>query len=131
MTVKLSEILESVSKDEHERLEKVRKFLIDRVKNNSNYLITYGELNDECELGFEPTRYTRLHKMLADVSRYEHENGRPLITSIVIRKTDKKVGDGFYSLAKELGKFKHEDNKEAFLNRERDELVKYWKNHDK
>lgn len=120
-----------VSKDEHERLEKVRKFLINRVKNNSNYLITYGELNEECELGFKYPRYTGLNKVLEGISIYEHKNGRPLISSIVIRKTDRKPGEGFYSLAKKLGKLKYGDDKEVFLNRERDELVKYWKNYDK
>lgn len=46
----------------------------------------------------------RFHHMLGDVSRAEHKAGRGMLTVLVVHKIgDKKPGDGFFKLARELG----------------------------
>ena len=48
-------------------------------------------------------RRKEIGKILGDISRHEHKNERPLLSSLVIRIDDKTEGDGFFKLAEELG----------------------------
>lgn len=65
------------------------------------------------------------HAMLGDVSRNEHEHGRPLLSTVVVHKSgDMQPGPGFFELAKSLG---HEfDDIEKFWIQELKRVWKYW-----
>ena len=42
-------------------------------------------------------------RILGEISTFEHDNGRPLISTIVVTKGSMYEGDGFYKLAQVLG----------------------------
>lgn len=95
------------------------------------YQTIYEELKRVARMG-KPTPYGKIaplagldmsradHRaqmstILAEISTYEHENGRPLLSVVVIHTagdgTDESDGPGigFYTLAKELGVMKGND----------------------
>jgi len=43
--------------------------------------------------------------MLDEINRYEHREGRPLLSAVVVVQEDNKPGEGFFKLARELGVF--------------------------
>ena len=49
-----------------------------------------------------PTDRSRISDMLDDISRSEHDAGRPLLSAVVIRRDTNIPGRGFFSLAREL-----------------------------
>lgn len=49
-----------------------------------------------------PADRGKIGEILGHISRYEHENGRPLISSVVVSRSMEQ-GDGFFKLAEELG----------------------------
>jgi hypothetical protein len=84
---------------------KVRRFLIEVARKRGGY-IHYQELSDKCSLGlfFRDNPYDRLliGKILGEISAFEHNQGRPLLSALVITKTGEE-GDGFFKLCEELG----------------------------
>jgi len=96
--------------------------------------IYYGEVANICNLDLnDPNdRHNVLCEMLGDISTYEHENKRHMLSVVVVLKNIKPriAGSGFFELAIELGKKQNQTNEEFF----RDELKRvydYWENHDK
>ncbi len=83
----------------------VREYLVELAANKKT--ITYQILSDNCHLGLDMSASAfdraEIGRILGKISTYEHENGRPLISAIVITKGSGYEGDGFYKLAQELG----------------------------
>lgn len=83
----------------------VRGHLIDLARKGKT--ITYQELSDQCKLGLvmRDSEYARaeIGRILGEISAFEHNNQRPLLSSLVISKGDNYQGDGFYKLCEELG----------------------------
>ena len=50
-----------------------------------------------------PKDRSRIAVMLDDISRTEHDCGRPLLSAVVIRMDTNIPGRGFFNLAKSLG----------------------------
>lgn len=70
---------------------------------------------------------TIMNQALEEISVYEHNHGRPLLTAVVVRKEDLQPGQGFFKMAKHNGKQKsHEDNDKFFIN-ELGRVRNYWK----
>lgn len=85
---------------------KVRSFLIERARNTGDELISYQKLSDECKLGLDMSRIdhrAEIGRILGEISSYEHQNDRPLLSALVVRAGDNYEGDGFFKLAEELG----------------------------
>ncbi len=61
----------------------------------------------------ERWRY-QIGPLLDEVSRYEHAQGRPLLSVVVVREGTARPGKGIFELAQELGKSDGADD-EAFL----------------
>lgn len=83
--------------------KKVRDILIREAKRKS--IITYGDLIKEAHLELDmsnPYHRSLLGNILGDVSEYEHEADRPLLSCVAVSK-DYKHSQGFYNLAKYLG----------------------------
>ncbi len=76
---------------------------------------------------FEIDKRNKLGNLLGIVSRFEHENRRPMLSAIVIAKDTKRPGNGFFELARELKVLKKEDNESFWINQYK-ALRKYWKN---
>jgi len=124
-----------------EQEKTVRKHLIklahNAKKNDSYVYISYQKLCDACR----PPRLNMQNKadvlkigeILDNISKYEHRNGRPILSSLVVNKSSMQPGDGFYELCKELFP------KSGDLEKQREERVdfgmvkeciEYWKNEE-
>ena len=83
----------------------VRDMLIDIARKKG--IIYYQELCDGCKLPLNmrdnPQDRLEIGNILGEISTYEHKNGRPLLSSIVLTRSGEE-GDGFYKLCEELGK---------------------------
>ena len=67
----------------------------------------------------------RIAEILGEISRNEHINGHPMLSAVVIHKEDNIPGPGFFTLAKELGL--HRDNNNfMFFIRELRRVHDYW-----
>lgn len=45
-------------------------------------------------------------RLLGEIAVYEHQSGRPMLTSLIVHKgDDNNPGKGFFSIAQELGLF--------------------------
>jgi hypothetical protein len=85
----------------------IRTYLIELARQKANQTVTYQKLSDDCNLGFNmrenPHERKEIGSLLGDISRFEFEQKRPLLSALVIRFGDNSEGDGFYQLAEELG----------------------------
>jgi hypothetical protein len=89
--------------------QKVRNYLI-KVAKEKRWTY-YSEVNEKCNLGFN----LNLHKdnnaladMLGEISEYEINNKRPMLSVVVVHYTDDfgaihQCGDGFFRWAEKLG----------------------------
>lgn len=97
-----------------ECVEQVRAWLISVAQRGG--MTTYKETARNapaCDASEPP--FTQLFPNLFEVSRSEHEQGRPLLTAIVVRKWDGEVGNGFYGMARDVGKHTGAGNRAFWL----------------
>ena len=83
---------------------RIREILIDKAKQAQT--ICYTDLVKVAKLNLDMTNpYHRalLGKLLGAISSFEHANGRPMLSSVVVSKETNSPSDGFYKLADELG----------------------------
>ncbi len=67
-----------------------------------------------------------LGEILGLISKNEIEQGRPMMSAIVIGVTS-KPGKGFYDWARDLGLLKEGDDRNAFWQKECEKIYKTWK----
>lgn len=111
--------------------KQVRSYLIN-VARQAGKFVTYRDVVKDCELGYNlatDNGRMQLSNTLGEVSAYEHEHKRPLISSLAIYSDTSKNdhGDGFYKLAESLGigKFKKlKDELYAFA--EAEDCRRFW-----
>jgi len=82
----------------------IRERLIKAAREKST--VTYSLLNDELELGFDfriADDRVDIGLDIEDVSSFEHEKGRPLLSALVVSSGAKKTqGSGFNKLCEKL-----------------------------
>lgn len=87
--------------------QEVRKYLIENVARFKGATIGYQTLCDQCGLGLQmqASEYDRaeIGRVLGEISTYEYQRDRPLLSALVVNKTSGYEGDGFYKLCEELG----------------------------
>src|SRR6266536_1288027 len=91
--------------------ERVRQFLIERAKNGNpvrpfTATITYGDLCaaiDPEQDYFKWPRFRGIGKVLGRVSTFEHRQGRPMLSALVVQAGTLHAGDGFAGLGRDLG----------------------------
>jgi len=109
----------------------VRCFLIERARLKNNEKISYSELSESCKLNLnmdEPHHRNLIGEILGNISVFEFNNNRPLLSSLVIGK-DNNVGDGFYKLCEELGKGDWQKLKNNFyVFQEMNNTIEFWRN---
>lgn len=72
--------------------------------------LTYTQVARRAGLPFETDEDVFvLSVLLTDLSRSEHQHGRPLLSAVVVHAEDGAPGTGFYTLARELGSFRGRD----------------------
>jgi hypothetical protein len=80
----------------------IRDLLIDRAKIKAP--VAYGTIMQQLELDNNiPEDRNRLSYELAEISRFEYEQGRPLLSAMVMYEGLKSFGKGIYKLGEELG----------------------------
>lgn len=114
--------------------KKVRSYLIELSRNRNNQTITYQQLSDNCDLKLDmrdnPSDRKIIGEILGEISTFEHENSRPLLSSLVIRAGDCFEGDGFYKLAEKLGFGNWKGLKKIgyFEIEQMNKCIDFWKN---
>jgi hypothetical protein len=87
---------------------KVRKYLIESAKQKGKF-VYYSDIVSDCSLKFNlrnTNGQKQLNQILDDISSFENNAGRPLLSAMAIYKDVRKNdhGDGFYYMAEKLGK---------------------------
>ena len=73
----------------------------------------------------DPADRVRIGQILGEISKQEHDAGRPMLSAVVTRKGDERPGPGFFDLAQELGLVGAMDS-ETFFIRELKRVHRYW-----
>ncbi len=113
---------------------KINQVIYDRLKElaRKKDLITYGEIAPLVDLNMEnPDDRNKMATLLGEISTYEHNDGRPMLSSIVVLAESRVPGEGFFKLARELGIHygnKEQDNSDFFAL-ESKKVFNYWENH--
>ena len=117
--------------------KEIRNYLISRAKLGTT--IHYGSLNQLLDTPYDLSNSYERHLLgedLGEISEFEHSQGRPLLSAIVVAEDNKLSGVVFFEMAAEL-----EDNKEnklfdpskkskkKYLEEEQKRVFEYWKNH--
>jgi len=113
--------------------EKVRAYLIEIARQKDRFAF-YSDIVKDCGLGIDlksESGRARFTKLLSDISEFEDNHHRPLLSSMAIYKDSNRNdhGDGFYIVAEKLkkGKFKKlKDDLYGFT--EANECRKFWQN---
>lgn len=111
---------------------RVRNYLIDI--SNKKGIVRYQDLCDACGLNLdmrnEPADRLEIGNILDEISTFEYENKRPLLSAVVIKR-DGEEGDGFYKLCERLGRtsdWRKLKQDEVFTTEEIKECHKFWSN---
>jgi hypothetical protein len=86
--------------------------LLGRLRDKASRKMTvyYYEIADVAGLSVDdPFFDIRIGEKLDEVNRFEHAQGRPLLSAIVISKESGRPGEGFFTCAQELGVYAGED----------------------
>ena len=73
-----------------------------------------------------PTDRNEIARILGEISTYEHSQGRPLLSAVVILQDKNIPGQGFFTLARELGLYSGGDDL-SFFCRELVKVHETWK----
>jgi len=92
---------------------------------------TYGQLAPLAQLHLDnPADRRRLSEILGQISSYEHSQGHPMLSAVVIYVDKNRPGDGFFTLAQELGLYggsNHEESKIDFWIAELKRVHDFWR----
>lgn len=94
---------------------------------------TYSDISQYLKAQFnlnEDPISISLAGLLGDISEYEHKQGDPLLSVVVVNKETKVPGDGFFKLAKELGLYEgsltNKEQKDEFFIFELNRAHNFW-----
>jgi hypothetical protein len=120
-----------------QRLIKIRSYLIEIAKNNDT--VFYSDLSEVLNLGYDFSNDSKAGILfgneLSDISRYEINKGRPLLTVVVINKYKDKVyiehlpSQKFYTTTKRFKQYKTDFNTKTKLqifNEQSKILFDFW-----
>lgn len=110
------------------RLEQLRQRLIDTARRQN--VMHYGPAADM--LGITADRLDHcpeLAQALDEVSTFEHEHGRPLLSVVVVRQEDSRPGAGFFKMATRNGIQTAGQDDDDFLVAELRRVHAYWQAH--
>lgn len=108
----------------------MRSYLIETARIKST--VTYTQLNSQLGNLYDfsiPYDRKRIGEDLGEISEFEHKNGRPLLSALVVRSSDGYEGDGFYKLCDYLG-YGHWENlkkSKTFDDERKQECYDFWR----
>lgn len=106
-------------------LQRLREALVAAARERG--FVSYTEAAEILGIqGSRPWRSPRLFEALDAISTFEHRNGRPLLSAVVVHGTDKKPGGGFYKMAKSNGVQGPDESGDTFFRAELDRVRDYW-----
>ena len=70
-----------------------------------------------------------LGRILGDISMYEQQYGRPMLSAVTVFADEMTPGRGFFNLAQELGRLTPDMDELAFFVSELNATFAYWKDH--
>ena len=89
-------------------------------------ITTYGQIAPLAGLDMEsPADRDEIGRLLGEISTFEHQHNRPMLSAVVVHKDDKTPGHGFFELARSLGLYVGGDD-DAFFVRELRRAHDYW-----
>ena len=93
-------------------------------------MLFYSTVGPMLRLNFEsPADRNRIGLLLGEISRFEHANGRPFLSSIVWYKDMSSPGPGLYRLGIELGVVRGGEDELAFAIRQVNATHEFWSAH--
>jgi hypothetical protein len=102
--------------------------LVEAARNRQ--LLSYSDLGPTLHLDFDnPNDRRRVGELLGEISRFEHSQGRPMLSSIVWHKDFSGPGHGLYNLGVELGVVWGTEDELAFASRQARETHDFWSAH--
>ena len=105
--------------------EMIYEKLMDMAK--AGQTTTYGEIAPLAELDMgSPADRDRISEILGEISTYGHKRGNPMLSAVVIKADTNMPGRGFFTLARELGLYR-ENNDIVFFARELTKVYEAWK----
>lgn len=107
-----------MTRDIYERLKDVAR---------AGRTITYAEIAPVADLNMsKPPDRNEIGRILRTICAREYEEGRPLLSAVVVRSGIGYPGKGFFTLAQKLGIYDGSDDW-AFFVRELDRVHEHWK----
>ncbi len=101
--------------------EMIRDKLIEAAKQHK--IIYYSEVGELLNFSMDnPHHRTELGRILGEISTEEHQKGLPLLSALVVHKENLLPGEGFFKLARELGKQKSDEDNDSFYTKELKEV---------
>lgn len=108
--------------------QKLRQRLVEAAR--AGELVHYTELEEMLHLSFDSPNDRRIvGEYLGEITRFEVNEGRPMLSSVVWHKDMSGPGKGFYTLAVELGLADESDAPRDVAVRELKRTNAYWANH--
>lgn len=81
--------------------------------------ITYQEVGDLIGLDMaNPAHRNEIAAILGEISSYEHQHGRPLLSAVVVLAETGWPGQGFFDLARACGRMRAGEDNVSFFARE-------------
>ncbi len=114
--------------------ERVRQFLIQRARDTNpeqpfTAVVTYGDLCKALDPDghyWAAPRYRGIGQVLGRVSTWEHAQGRPMLSALVVQAQSMRAGKGFAQLAQRLGERIPSGHETAFWRSQVEAVVKHW-----
>ena len=105
--------------------KEIRNMLIKAAQQRK--VVYYSEVGEAVNLSMgNPHQRAELGRILSEISSEEHDNGRPLLAAIVVHKDNKKPGEGFFKLARNIGKQKPDEDNDTFCKIEKERVFDEW-----
>jgi hypothetical protein len=90
-------------------------------------ILFYSQVGPMLHLDFRsPADRNRIGQLLGEIARYEHDEGRPMLSSIVWYKDMSSPGPGLFKLGVELGIVRGNEDDLAFAIRQVNETHAVW-----
>ena len=109
----------------------LHKRLIETAK--AKKYLSYEEVADMCNLNLSnpDDKNHKLRDILDEINKFENESNRPMLTVVIVHKSPFKnkmrmCGQGFFILARQLGKMKPNQTDEDFFIEELKRVQDYW-----
>lgn len=94
-------------------------------------LVSYSEAGEPLGLTMRnPSHRPYIGRLLKAISDHEIERGRPMLSSIVVKKGENWAGEGFLLLGQETGRVQPGEDARGYARREMDDTFAYWSTHE-